>query len=423
MSRSLDEWLEWQESLNPAEIDLGLERVRVVAARLDLRPPPGNVFVIAGTNGKGSSVAAMHTLLSANELRTGVYTSPHLLTYNERICIAGNPVDDVTLVSAFDQVEAAREGLALTYFEYGTLAAMSVFSAQRCTAWVLEVGLGGRLDAVNIADADAAIITTVDIDHQVWLGNTIEQIAAEKAGIMRAGRPAFYGDVNAPQTLQKHADEIGATLAVAGDDFDWSPGLAPDTWDWRSQRLELKNLRRPPGGDAQVRNQAVVLAAAAAISPDLCAPLLHNPDLLANCVPPGRLENYRDGGRDQHWLLDVAHNTQAALELRRELESSASRPTTMVLGMLADKQSEAFVEQFSGLVERWIFCDSQGMRATSGADLAKQLAPVVRGTSTACGAVEDALKLAREQTPEGGRIVVCGSFTVVGPALQWLGLY
>ena len=193
IGRSLDDWLQWQESLNAGEINLGLDRIAKVANRLDLQQPAGSVFVIAGTNGKGSCVWLLEQLLQTSGARIGAYTSPHLLKYNERIRIDGAPVDDRCLVRAFERIESASDGQALTYFEYGTLAALWIFSNASCDAWILEVGLGGRLDAVNIVEPDYSLLTTIALDHQKWLGNDVEQIAREKAGIMRLGTPAFFG--------------------------------------------------------------------------------------------------------------------------------------------------------------------------------------------------------------------------------------
>ena len=193
--RNLSEWLAWQESLNPAEIDLGLERIRSVAGQLGLQPPSGGVVTVAGTNGKGSTAAVIEALLRAGGKRTGLYSSPHLVCYNERIRLSSIPVEDAELVDAFEQIEHVRGAIPLTFFEYGTLAALLIFSRHDCDTWVLEVGLGGRLDAVNLIDPDVAVITTIALDHQEWLGDTIEEIAREKAGIIRPGKPVLYGEI------------------------------------------------------------------------------------------------------------------------------------------------------------------------------------------------------------------------------------
>ncbi|MBT8117138.1 MAG: bifunctional folylpolyglutamate synthase/dihydrofolate synthase, partial [Gammaproteobacteria bacterium] len=202
---NLDDWLRWQESLHPDPVDLGLERVGAVARRLDLLSPPATVISVAGTNGKGSSVAMLDAIYRAAGYRTATYTSPHLLVYNERICLDGRPVDDVRLCDAFARIDGARGDISLTYFEFGTLAALDIFSTEKPDVILLEVGMGGRLDAVNIIDADAALVTSIDIDHSEWLGEDRETIAREKAGIFRHGRPAVCADPDPPLSLRQSA--------------------------------------------------------------------------------------------------------------------------------------------------------------------------------------------------------------------------
>lgn len=420
MRRTLSDWLTYQESLNPAEIELGLERVAEVAGRLEVRPPEDRVFTVAGTNGKGSCVAALAAVLQGNALRTGVYTSPHLLRYNERICVAGEPVTDDTLVAAFERVEAARQGVPLTYFEYGTLAALSVFTAADCDAWVLEVGLGGRLDAVNVIDPDYPVVTTVDLDHQAWLGDTIEAIAGEKAGIYRAGRPAFFGELPVPQSVQARVAALGAELVAPEHGYDFTVDEEFGQWAWRGARVGLRQLVLPAGGLPQVRNQAVALAALEACEPNWLQPNSLIVAALANCAPAGRMQSLC---AEHDWLLDVAHNAQAGRALAAALERQAPASITMVLGMLGDKQAVAFVREFGSQVQRWITCDTPGARGATASQLAELLTPVVAAPVIAGGSVTQACERARSLTPAGHLIVVCGSFTVVGPALSWLGLY
>jgi dihydrofolate synthase/folylpolyglutamate synthase len=420
MRRTLSDWLAYQESLNPAEIKLGLERVAAVLARLDVHPPPQRVFTVAGTNGKGSCVAALAAVLQANALRTGVYTSPHLLRYNERICVAGEPVADAELVAAFERVAAARGDVPLTYFEYGTLAALVVFAAARCDAWVLEVGLGGRLDAVNVIDPDFPVITTVDLDHQAWLGDTIEAIAGEKAGIYRAGRPAFFGELPVPQSVQARAAELGVELTTPGHGYQFTVDAEREQWAWQGSAVALKRLSLPAGGLPQVRNQAVALAALEACEPAWLQPDSQLVTALAHCAPRGRMQFFR---AEHDWLLDVAHNVQAGRALAAAVARRAPASVTLVLGMFSDKQAMEFAQQFGAQVQRWITCDTPGPRGATADELAALLAPVLSVPVVPGGTVEAACEKARELTPAGHLIVVCGSFTVVGPALSWLGLY
>ena len=411
--RSLRDWLDWQESLNPTEIDLGLDRVREVWQRLGITPPPGRVFTVAGTNGKGSTVAALSALLQANGWSTGVYTSPHLVRYNERIAVAGVPAEDAAIVAAFGQIEAVRGDIPLTYFEYGTLAAFCCFANAGCEAWVLEVGLGGRLDAVNIIAADVALLTTIGLDHQAWLGDDIETIAAEKAGIMRAGKPAFYGDTPVPESVRARAAELGAPLGSVGTDYRIN--ATGSSWCWHGRTATLEHLAVPPGGAAQLRNQALALAAAEACDPALLDVLRRAPDTLGATLPPGRLQKHSD----QHeWLLDVAHNPQAGAELAAALGDWP--PATVVLGMLADKQAGDFIAALQASPERWLLCPTDGPRGASAEELAEILG--LQPAPALFANVAAALAAARARTPAGGRILVCGSFSVVGPALEWLGL-
>jgi len=415
--RSLEDWLAWQETLNPAEIDLGLERVRQVFQQLNLIPPPGAVFTVAGTNGKGSTVAVIDAVLRAAGRSTGAYTSPHLIRYNERIVLNGTPATDADIVSAFEAVEAARGDIQLTYFEFGTLAALHLFHSAGCDCWVLEVGLGGRLDAVNIVAADVAIITTVELDHQAWLGDSIELIAMEKAGIMRVGKPVFYGDRPVPDSVRQHAVDCGAELHCLGETFSFQR-LDEATWQWHGVSRQLSGLQIPPGGVSQLHNQSVALAALESNDPELLDCVAEAPQLLANCGLPGRLQRYQDA---HGWLLDVAHNPQAARALRHAL--SGEQPATVVVGMLADKHVEDFVGELELASADWLTCPTQGARGATASELAERLRPLLQQGCESYPSVEAAMVAARAQTPPGELILVCGSFGVVGPALQWLGLY
>jgi dihydrofolate synthase/folylpolyglutamate synthase len=417
--KSLSEWLAWQESLNPKEIDLGLDRVRAVALQLELRPPIGRVFVVAGTNGKGSCATILEALLRASDLSTGLYTSPHLVRYNERIRINNVQVDDATLVETFEQIEAVRGDTPLTYFEFGTLAALLLFSSRVCDAWILEVGLGGRLDATNMVDADVAIITVVDLDHQDWLGDTVEKIAAEKAGIMRPGKPAFYGSEPVPASIRVHAQEIGALLGCHGESY--SIETNPTEWCWQGCEVTLQGLPWPPGRAAeQLRNQAVALAALEACDPAVLSEPARVRSVLDGLQLPGRFQEYSD---DHQWVLDVAHNPQAAAAMRARLVRLEPLPTTVVVGMMADKQTELYARELAGIADLWIACPVDTARGSTADELADRLRSVLQEPVETAGSVTAGLSRAREQTPLGGRIVVSGSFLVVGPALEWLGLY
>jgi dihydrofolate synthase/folylpolyglutamate synthase len=420
-TRSLSDWLVWQESLNPAEIELGLDRVQAVAERLSLTPPNGAVFTIAGTNGKGSCAAFLEAILQTTGTRVGVYSSPHLVRYNERIRVAGQEAADAELVAAFEKIEIARGEIPLTFFEFGTLAALLIFAEQNCSVWILEVGLGGRLDAVNIIDASFSIITTVDIDHQEWLGDTVEKIAAEKAGVIRPKQPAFYGDRPVPGSIREVALRNAAPLYCLNETYRYE--MHEDSWDWFGAAVELRQLSLPPAGsEEQVRNASLALAVIEQYDPALINRMEVISSLIARTQLPGRFQIFND---EHQWVLDVAHNRQAATALKvklQHLESVESRSTTFVIGMLADKQVKEFTHELAGLASQWITCMTDSQRGMGAEQLAgcidDQGVPIV-----AAGTVQQALEKARMLTPLEGRIVVCGSFLVVGPALEWLGLY
>jgi dihydrofolate synthase/folylpolyglutamate synthase len=420
MSRkTLTEWLEWQEKLTSDEIRLGLERVAEVALRLDLKPPEERVFTVAGTNGKGSCAAAIEALLRANEIHTGLYTSPHLVSYNERICIDGQPVSDDMLVEAFEHVEKARRDVPLTYFEFGTLAALWLFTQAQCEAWVLEVGLGGRLDAVNVIDPDIAVITTISLDHQEWLGDSVEKIAREKAGIMRGGKPALFGDDEVPEAIRSRAAETGAELHCLGEAYTMQIG--PDSWSWQGKDLSIDGLSHPHGAtDVQILNQGLALATCEMCEPRLLADADLVRSVLASLAIPGRLQVYHER---HEWLLDVAHNPQAAAALARKLRKLDRVETWVVIGMMADKALEEFAAELGDRISGWITCDVDAPRGQSAAATAAALRKIISQPVEAAESVEAALECATERCPEGGRVIVCGSFHVVGPALKLLGLY
>jgi dihydrofolate synthase/folylpolyglutamate synthase len=418
--RTLPEWLRFQESLHPRWMDLDLGRVRDVWARLGTARPAGPVFTVAGTNGKGSSVALLEAFLARAGRRVGAYTSPHLVDYNERVRVAGTMATDDELVAAFGRVDCARGDTPLTFFEFGTLAAFEVFRARGCDAWVLEVGMGGRLDAVNVVDADFAIITTVDLDHQEYLGDTVEKIAVEKAGILRSGRPGFYGDWPVPRSLRAAAAACGAELRCLGHDFDFTPSRP--SWSWRGQRLSIDGLAWPPAGAlAQLRNASVVLAALEQHEPALLSDAAAVSGIVAGVRPPGRFQRIE---REHEWILDVAHNPQAVATLRERLDAlpPAAR-TTVVLGILGDKDLDAFVATLGDRADAWVCCSVEDARARDAASIAARLRELGAREVVEAGAPEAALAAAAACTPRGGRILVCGSFRVVGPALRWLGIY
>ena len=420
--RTLAEWLELQDAVHPRAIDLGLERVARVARTLGVDSPPFRVITVGGTNGKGSVAAHAEALLEAAGVRAGLFTSPHLIRYNERIRVAGAEVDDAELIEAFEQIEAARGATTLTFFEYNTLAALLIFARRGVGTAVLEVGLGGRLDATNLVAADVAVLASVGFDHRDWLGDTLEAIGTEKAGIFRAGRPAVLGTADMPASVYAAIAALGARALVAGGDFSWT--VSRVRWSYRGPGLALADLAPSHlPGSIQYRNAATALTAVAALA--RAAPL---PRALDAATVNAALAAVRLPGRLQvvpgpvEWILDIAHNEPAARVLAAHLEERPLLPgarTLAVVGVLADKDASGIGAALAPLIDEWIVCALPGARGGSAAQLAQRLAVAPQRLQLA-DSVERGCEIARAAARPGDRVVVFGSFHTVGPALAWL---
>ena len=395
---SLPEWLAWLETLSPTEINLGLERVQDVLSRLDLARPP-HVLLIGGTNGKGSSVAMADSLLRAAGYTTGAYTSPHVHRYNERIRVNGTEAGDEEILSAFERVEAARNELPLTYFEFGTLAAWAVFADAAVDVWILEVGLGGRLDATNAIDPDASLITNISLDHCDWLGDDIESIAAEKAGIMRPGRPVVYAQEKVPDTIIARAEELGAQLIVPNVPDDL-PGLALT-------------------GEFQRSNAAGVIALLEAAGLERATKSALVAETLPSVTLKGRSQRVIHDGVE--WLFDVAHNPAAAQVLGSVLAAD-DRRTTAIIGVLDDKDLEGVIDPLRPHVDRWIAVEANSPRAIPVGELSRRIANRCDKACLTATALDEAIEFARRSAAENARILVTGSFFTVGPVLERLDL-
>ncbi|WP_202843015.1 bifunctional tetrahydrofolate synthase/dihydrofolate synthase [Luteimonas saliphila] len=418
MPTTLSDWLAHIERQHPADTDLGLERVRRVAARLGLARPARRVVTIAGTNGKGSTVAFVEAIAREAGLRVGAYTSPHLLAYNERVRIDGRDADDASLAEAFAAVEAARGDMPLTYFEFGTLAALWLFARAALDLAVLEVGLGGRLDATNLVDADVAVVTTVDLDHQDWLGGDREAIGAEKAGIARAWKPLVVGDDDPPASVLRHAYAIGASAIRAGSDFFFE---RVDDARWRWHELDYALELPLPGLSApvQLRNAAVAIAALRALDIDVPADAIARG--VASARLPGRLQRFAREGVAV--FVDVGHNPQAARELAAWLRATpAAGRTHAVYAALGDKDAGSVVEAFESLVDAWWLGGSlgAGARGIAVAVLAERLRQSVASASHASPDPAAALAAALRASTPGDRVLVFGSFHAAESALRAL---
>ena len=419
MLRTLPDWLAFIERQHPNAIAMGLERVRDVAARMGLGKPAPHVVTVAGTNGKGSTVAFVEAIARAQGLRVGAYTSPHLLRYNERVRIDGHDVGDEALIEGFEAVEAARSGTPLTYFEYGTLCALWLFARAGLDLVVLEVGLGGRLDAVNIVDADAAILTTVGLDHQDWLGGDLEAIGFEKAGIARPFKPLVLGDDDPPASVLRRAYAIGAPAWRIANDFFAEP-VDASHWRWREVGYEiaLPLPMQAQGAPVQLRNAACAIAALRALDLPLEDAALARG--VADAAVPGRLQRFERGGVEI--IVDVGHNPQAAVALADWLRAQPKRRTLAVYAALADKDAAGVVTALSDTVDGWLLAGTldAGPRGSDAGALAQRLV----GTAAAGGSrhadVTGALAAALAQAAPDGRVLAFGSFHAASEALRSL---
>lgn len=345
MNRTLDQWLAYQLSTHPQAIAMGLERVREVAKRMDLLRLPCPLITVAGTNGKGSTIAFIEAIANASGLKTGVFTSPHFLRYNERFRLNGLDISDEALVAAFEAIELARAEIPLTYFEFGTLAAISIFAKSKLDVVILEVGLGGRLDAVNILDADVSVITTVDLDHQAYLGNDRESIGLEKAGIMRSGKPCILGEKDPPSSVLRYAYEHGV-YCVRGYS-DYLIDVFDDHWVWRepgfSLELPFPTLKAP----VQMQNAACAIAALRALPIEMAESAWAQG--IANAQVTGRLQTWRN---EPEVILDVAHNPQSVAQLLLWLTENP-KPTVAVFSALNDKDIAGMIRQMAPAIKHW----------------------------------------------------------------------
>ncbi len=415
----LDQWLNWLEQAHPKKIDLGLARTAEVAARLGLTQIAYPVVSIAGTNGKGSTVAMMASILQAAGLSVGTYTSPHLLRYNERIRVGNSDATDARIIEAFTAIDQARGEISLSYFEFSTLAAMWIFTQQGVDCALLEVGLGGRLDAVNVWHADVAVLTSIGIDHTHWLGETHTSIALEKAGIARSGRPCICGDPEPPDALLDYAQRSQIICRRIGLDY-WVTPQASD-WTYTSQHHTLTALPWPAlRGRHQLLNAATAITALYAL-PEALRP---QRDAIAQGLREAQLAGrYERLTRNFGIVLDVAHNPQGAQRLRDSLEEDAAcyTATWALLGMLADKDIEGFFCALADQVTHWVVCRPDSPRALPAAVLAQKLRAASPGVSLSVAeTVDQAYTLAQAQLTQNDRLLVTGSFYTVAELRQKL---
>ena len=415
----LDGWLTWQEGLHPSGVELGLERIGRVARAAGFNGLPFTVVTVAGTNGKGSCIAYLEQIYLAAGLKVGAYTSPHLHRYNERIRVDGLEATDKSLMRAFEFVERTRGPTSLTYFEFGTLAAMEIFRESFVTVALLEVGLGGRLDAVNVFDTDLALITPISLDHQDWLGGDREAIAAEKAGIVRSGKPTVCADSDIPVAITEACQRLSSDLYRLGQEF--SCDREDDLWCWRGPDMTLPALPLPGfGTDAQLGNAAAAVMAVVLLQERHRVSENNIRDGIRRAQLNGRFQIIPG---DPEWIFDVAHNQAAAADLASQLASLAPRRTVMVAGLLKDKDAHAIVAALAPEVDAWIAVSLPSPRSLTASELAETIRQVT-GAEVAefPDPVPGAEHAAKCAGPDA-RIVVVGSFFAVGPALEWHAVY
>ena len=412
---SLQQWLDYIERQHPQSIALGLDRVKKVRAALGLAPA-FPVITVGGTNGKGSVCAMLEAILHLAGYRVGCYTSPHFLRYNERVRINRTEVSDADLVSAFEAVERARGDTPLTYFEFGTLAAVRLFVEAGVEGTVLEVGLGGRLDAVNAFDPDCAVVTTVDIDHVEYLGGDRESIGREKAGIFRAGRPAICADAPPPASLTAHAAAIGAQLLRIGVDF--GAKVQGNQWQYWGPRGKRGALPHPAlRGARQLDNAAAAITALECLRERLPVSVNDVRAGLLQAENPGRFQVLP--GRPAV-ILDVAHNPQAARALAASLAAMGRAGRNLaVFAMLKDKDIAGVVDAVKVVISHWFAAGLGGARGADGAEVGRVLAAAGAGAVTVCLDVPAAYAQACDMAAENDRIIVFGSFHTVAAVMQF----
>ncbi len=415
---NLHDWLTYLESLHPKTIALGLERVAQVKQRLNLQPQ-FPVIIVGGTNGKGSVCAMLESILHAAGYRVGCYTSPHLLDYNERVRVSKHQANDAELCAAFKKIEKVRGDIPLTYFEFGTLAAMQMFVEQKVDVAILEVGLGGRLDAVNVFDADVAVVTSIDIDHTDYLGDTREQIAFEKAGIFRAGKVAVFGDSDMPQTIRTEAERIGAELWCIGSEFGFTSHQGQ--WDFRGKKTSRSALPFPAlRGAYQLNNASSVLAVLDVLKGRLPVSMEAVRRGLVEVTLSARFQMVP--GKPT-LILDVAHNPHAARSLARNLAALPPSPKTYaVIAMLKDKDMAGVIAALLPQVDVWLVAGIDAPRGASADELGQVLLEAQAGEVLRFATASEALHHACNRAGENDRILTLGSFYTVAEVMRARGL-
>ena len=413
---TLNEWLEFQQGINPKEIDLSLDRVQTLYNKLQINIPEKNVFLIGGTNGKGTTTSILEQLFHKKGYKTGAFTSPHLTQYNERVRINLNNSFDQDWVSAFEIIEAVRGDVSLTYFEFSALAAFQILSNHECDAWFIEVGLGGRLDATNIIESSVSVLTSIAMDHEEWLGDSIDKIAKEKVGIAKRNRPLIFGDVVAVDIIQAGSLEKGAELRKKGEEFNGRVDQRHYSFNGVHQSIEEIVLPKS-WGDGEIDNLTTALAAMEANEQ-----FFPTRDLLQEIIDefilPGRFELL-----DLHhrWILDVAHNPSAAENLRQRIDrSKINSDFSMIFSMMKDKHLELYLNAFKDLVDTWIICEMKTERSFRVKQIESKMNNMGIDNIYCARSPVDAIKTLEKNVGLSNNVIVSGSFELVGPIREFL---
>ncbi|MGB0282554.1 MAG: bifunctional tetrahydrofolate synthase/dihydrofolate synthase [Neptuniibacter sp.] len=411
--KNLSEWLSWMEACHPSEIELGLDRIKTVAEKLAIDLSSSTVVTVAGTNGKGSTISYLQSIYLGAGYSVGTYTSPHFIEYNERVQLSGQNVSDQQLCDVFSRIDAARGEIPLTYFEFGTLAALVIFSDEKPDLVLLEVGLGGRLDAVNIIDADVALVTTVALDHTDWLGDNREDIGFEKAGIFRSGKPAICGDLNPPGSIAATAQKLNAQLLQSQKDFNFSADEQNWHWQGKTASGEDAEIAEIPLPKLPLPNAATAIQATRFIS------LAINDEQIktgiGNARLTGRMQTIRSAGIN--FCLDVAHNPEAAEHLKQQLAAMPGQKW-LVLGMLADKDCQSVISALEASFEKVYLVtldNPRGLKATELQSYFSANADVITKPTVA-----DALSEIKTLNNLPENVIIAGSFFTVADALSVL---
>ncbi len=414
---NLDEWLDWQQTLHPKNIDFKIQRIKSVYKKLKINRIAKKVITVAGTNGKGSTVALLENILSENGFSVGTFTSPHMMRYNERIKINNKEADTENIIEAFKIINKYRGKTTLTYFEFATLTAFYLFEKNDLDYVILEVGLGGRLDATNIIDSDISMITSIGIDHVEFLGSTIDSIALEKAGVMRPFRYCIFAQTNPPESLLSYSKKSSTQFHYNGNDFNLK--ILENSWLWKNKHLEINNLPLLSlKGNFQYNHAAAVIATLYHLSPDL---LKNHDNLCKGLKKTMLLGRFQIISREPEVILDVAHNADAAEQLANNLSQTSKKRTIAVLGVLDDKDIYSLVKPFKSLINEWYCGTINNERGMNSEEIKCRISTLIDGKIVnSYASIVEAYNNALKSLEKEDQLIVYGSFYTVSEVLKHL---